>query len=513
MARFTTKTFVTASIPAASSLNHNEVLGDSNINIYKVKVVPSIVGGTSEAQIYERDTFLVADLLWGTNPFTATGFDPIQKDSAGVITESLRGFIVPYEDKDASGELHIKLVNNDSQAKTYTITVEYEEVSIFSGDDLEIDGNLKFKSGTSFFGIFDHAITAERIWTLPDATATLLSSKTAVITDFVGPHAIGGSTQGHSRLSLIGDYTSDGSSTIGYKTFLGGALTGAPGDTTELVGLVFKGTIVTQTAANTIGNIASLTVNEPNITDNLTGGGVITQASTVRISGAPDEGVNNYALLVESGKVRCAGGSFEVSQSGPHSLGGLVTGRYALTLTGAFTSDGSTNESAAFRISTGLTGFAGDNVLLCGMRVSAAISTQTATETVNDIAQLQLDEPQITDNLTGGGVITNASTLLITGAPTEGVSNWAILVDSGAVKFGDILQVVGAIELDGDLNHDGVNVGFYGTTPAAQSAAYTRNATIVEDRTLLASASATATNNNNVLAALIADLQTIGLLG
>lgn len=69
------------------------------------------------------------------------------------------------------------------------------------------------------------------------------------------------------------------------------------------------------------------------------------------------------------------------------------------------------------------------------------------------------------------------------------------------------------IVVDGDLDHDGTNVGFYGAAPAAQSAAYTRNAVIVEDRTLLASASATIINNNNVLAALIADLQAVGLLG
>ena len=42
---------------------------------------------------------------------------------------------------------------------------------------------------------------------------------------------------------------------------------------------------------------------------------------------------------------------------------------------------------------------------------------------------------------------------------------------------------------------------------------YTRNATIVEDRTLLASASATTSNNNNVLAALIADLTPRGVIG
>jgi len=70
-----------------------------------------------------------------------------------------------------------------------------------------------------------------------------------------------------------------------------------------------------------------------------------------------------------------------------------------------------------------------------------------------------------------------------------------------------------SIEIDGDLNHDGSNVGFYGTAPAAQSAAYTINATAVPDRTLLASASATIVNNNNVLAALLADLQSRGFIG
>lgn len=68
------------------------------------------------------------------------------------------------------------------------------------------------------------------------------------------------------------------------------------------------------------------------------------------------------------------------------------------------------------------------------------------------------------------------------------------------------------LEINGALNHDGSTVGFYGVTPAARPSAYTRDATIVEDRTLLASASASAGNNNNVLAALIADLTTLGIL-
>lgn len=69
----------------------------------------------------------------------------------------------------------------------------------------------------------------------------------------------------------------------------------------------------------------------------------------------------------------------------------------------------------------------------------------------------------------------------------------------------------GAVQMSGDLNHDGIGVGFYGTTPAAVSAVYTRTATVVESRTLAANASATAANNNAVLAAIIADLQSVGL--
>jgi len=139
MARFTEVTFVTASVPATSSLNHNEVLGDSTFDILKLKIVPSIVGTTSEVQIFEKDTFLTADLIYGTNPFPATGFDPVQKDSAGVETEAIRGFVTPYEDQDTTGELHMKFINNDSQAKTYTVTIVYETVpatSIVNFDDL-----------------------------------------------------------------------------------------------------------------------------------------------------------------------------------------------------------------------------------------------------------------------------------------------------------------------------------------------------------------------------------------
>ncbi len=73
-------------------------------------------------------------------------------------------------------------------------------------------------------------------------------------------------------------------------------------------------------------------------------------------------------------------------------------------------------------------------------------------------------------------------------------------------------SITGALEIDGFLNHDGANIGFYGVTPAVRPAAYTRSAVVVETRTLLANASATAANNNAVLAQILEDLASTGIL-
>jgi len=83
-------------------------------------------------------------------------------------------------------------------------------------------------------------------------------------------------------------------------------------------------------------------------------------------------------------------------------------------------------------------------------------------------------------------------------------SQFKIGVGGSTVTPSNLTEVIG-ISTSGQL-------GFFATTPISQPSAYTRNATIVEDKTLLASASATTINNNNVLAALINDLQLLGLV-
>ena len=134
-----TISFTTAEVSAGGFLNHNQIIPFNQIDILRVKVSPLVLGGTSQVQIYEKDTFLVADLIYGSNPFVGNEFDPVQKDSAGVVSEAAKGFIVPYMDKDESRELHIKLVNNDAQAKTYTIDITYRLPNVFGVHDPVIE--------------------------------------------------------------------------------------------------------------------------------------------------------------------------------------------------------------------------------------------------------------------------------------------------------------------------------------------------------------------------------------
>jgi hypothetical protein len=444
-----------------------------------------------------------------------------------------------------------------------------------------------------------------------------------------GPHSIAGVTFGAVQLLIGSTFTSDGASDIAAGLFHTPAIVGAPGDTSALTGTTLTAGITTQTATESIANIAQLQVNEPFITDNLTGD--ITQASTVLITGAPTEGLSNFAIRVISGDVSF-GGNILIGGDGPHGYSSGITVDYSqstfagsftsggafnqasgtlfassvtsdigdgalaqvrmrgdlttpgggatptvatlmldepaltvgggdavstaatliinsaptegtsnhallvssggvrfngtldlrddvflsagqtftvgsgivqnfaqIALLGTFTSSGSSNKTAALHIETTQTAVAGDTLLIAALNIEPLLVTQGATEGIANVASVIIDEPNI--SVGTGDTITVASTLLILAAPTEGSDNYALRVVSGATFLG------------GELEHAGSTLGFFGTSPTTQPAAYTRNATIVEDRTLLASASATALNNNNVLAALIADLQSLGVIG
>lgn len=82
---------------------------------------------------------------------------------------------------------------------------------------------------------------------------------------------------------------------------------------------------------------------------------------------------------------------------------------------------------------------------------------------------------------------------------------------ASVLKTDDKLHVALELELDGDLNHDGANVGFRGVAPVALSSAYTPT-NVTTDRSW--DCNATSTDElADVLATVVADLQLQGLLG
>ena len=244
-----------------------------------------------------------------------------------------------------------------------------------------------------------------------------------------------GVPQTHTHVAIIGAFTSSGISNHAERLFIGGSITGFAVDTLSLAGLLVDASITTQGNTDTIADVAQVIIQEPNIS--VGAGDTITNAQTLLIFGAPTEGTNNYALRVSSGDVLFADLQFSVGEG---SIGDI----FQIEFGGNFASGGSNVFATNFRLSAGLVGAAGDTGSLTNVRFEGGVATQTATESIGEITQLRVAAPTITDNLTGGGLITTAQSLLIPNAPTAGVNNYALRVITGDVLLGGNLAVSGA---------------------------------------------------------------------
>ena len=130
--RYRRLTQVLGLVNANSSAEFNVVIASDIINIMKLKITPSILGGSAIYQIYDRDTFAASTLVYGTHAIVGIWNDPITVDDMGntVASESVMMFLIPYYDRDESGELHFKVTNRDSQAKNFELEVVYEVPTI-----------------------------------------------------------------------------------------------------------------------------------------------------------------------------------------------------------------------------------------------------------------------------------------------------------------------------------------------------------------------------------------------
>jgi hypothetical protein len=81
----------------------------------KVEETGGSMVGTYDIEVYGKDTFLMADLM-----YKAEDIDP---------SEDFEDFLPwRYEDRDVTREFHLKIINNDgSNGGTFTITVNAEK--------------------------------------------------------------------------------------------------------------------------------------------------------------------------------------------------------------------------------------------------------------------------------------------------------------------------------------------------------------------------------------------------
>lgn len=128
MSRYIVETFTSPSVAGSGNLVVNHVILSNQVNINKIKVVPSVLSGTNKVEIFKHATCLPADTAYATDGYLETLVDPVQ-DEDDIVTEKNEGFVATYEDLDATNVMHIKLTNGYVSAKTYTITLTYELVS------------------------------------------------------------------------------------------------------------------------------------------------------------------------------------------------------------------------------------------------------------------------------------------------------------------------------------------------------------------------------------------------
>lgn len=118
--------------------------------------------------------------------------------------------------------------------------------------------------------------------------------------------------------------------------------------------------------------------------------------------------------MTDAGTIQASAGGLTVSaNSGTWTFGTSSTDQAVHG--GTFTS---TNDGATAR--------------LTGTRMTTNITTQDGSDTITTIAQLWLEEPDITK---ASDTVTNATTLYVKGAPSEGTNNYAVWVDAGDARF------------------------------------------------------------------------------
>ena len=258
--------------------------------------------------------------IQGTTITATTAFVPDASDGAALGTTALE-----FSDLYLADGAVIGL--GDDQDVTLTHVAD-TGLLLNSTRQLQFNDSSQYISGTSATVLsiaatdeIDLTATAVDLNGTLDVSGTLaVGGDTTLTGDLVvsstGPHAIGATVQ-NAMMYVAGTKTSTGASSTVHGWWFNNLTAGASGDTTLQTALYCQGKVTTQAVSETITDVVNVLIAEPNITKG--SGSSITNASSLKIEGAPSEGTNNYALWVDAGATRLDG-DLDMSSGGDFYL-------------------------------------------------------------------------------------------------------------------------------------------------------------------------------------------------
>ena len=121
-------------------------------------------------------------------------------------------------------------------------------------------------------------------------------------------------------------------------------------------------------------------------------------------------------------------GTFQYTNAGPYSIGGVTSGDTQVAIRGTYTSTAS-GFASSLNIFPSITTLANDSASI--VRVQGTL-TEAGSGTHPVFSGLKVETPSIVD---GVAALTAAATAYIGAAPSSATTNYALLVDTGSVRF------------------------------------------------------------------------------
>ena len=333
---------------------------------------------------------------------------------------------------------------------------------------------------------------------LCDGTGLVVSTQFSSITANRVPYATATNVLGSSA-----NLTFDGTTLTTHTATVSTGLLTASGGLSATTGVFSSTVTLSGTAANIALGSNFLSGDGGDEGVSVDASGNVTCSGTLAVNGAASTTddttfacFNTVAMTVNAFG---AATTLQIGSLSPVGVGFNATAQNYIrhSFGGSHTSGGGSTVEIGASFSGALTGAAGDTSYLTMVNVAPiSITTQGNTDTIGVVASLRITEPIIT--VVAGDMITVAATTYIASAPTEGTTNAALYVASGATYLlGGLSVSGGALAVSGSnfQASQGLTAGRLGTYDASTLSAIS---TFNDDRSLELSVASSAGNRAGI---------------